>query len=43
MCKAYEDKGLSDDDALMNARLAKILQHEDYDYEKEQVILWSPN
>ena len=43
VCKAYEDKGLSDDDALMNARLAKILQHEDYDYEKEQVILWSPN
>ena len=42
VCKAYEDKGLSDDDALMNARLAKILQHEDYDYEKEQVILWSP-
>ena len=43
VCKAYKDKGLSDDDALMNARLAKILQHEDYDYEKEQVILWSPN
>ena len=42
VCKAYEDKGLSDDDALMNARLAKILQHEDYDYDKEQVILWSP-
>ena len=43
VCKAYEDKGLSDDDALMNARLAKILQHEDYDYDKQQVILWSPN
>ena len=42
VCKAYEDRGLSDDDALMNARLAKILQHEDYDYDKEQVILWSP-
>ena len=43
VCKAYEDKGLSDDDALMNARLAKILQHEDYDYDKQQPILWSPN
>ena len=42
VCKAYEDKGLSDDDALMNARLAKILQHEDYDYDKQQPILWSP-
>ena len=43
VCKAYEDKGLSDDDALMNARLAKILQHEDYDYDKQQPILWSPS
>ena len=43
VCKAYEDKGLSDDDALMNARLAKILQHEDYDYDKQQPILWSPH
>ena len=43
VCKAYEDKGLSDDDALLNARLAKILQHEDYDYDKQQPILWSPN
>ena len=43
VCKAYEDKGLSGDDALMNARLAKILQHEDYDYDKQQPILWSPD
>ena len=43
VCKAYEDKGLSDDDALLNARLAKILQHEDYDHDKKDVILWSPN
>ena len=27
----------------MNARLAKILQHEDYDYDKQQPILWNPN
>ena len=43
VCKAYEDKGLSGDDALLNARLAKILQHKDYDYDKQQPILWSPD
>ena len=43
VCNAYIERGLSDDDALMNARLAKILQHEDYDYDKQQPILWSPN
>ena len=42
VCKAFEDKGLSDKEALMNARLAKILQHEDYDYDRQQPILWSP-
>ena len=42
VCKAYNDKGLSDDDALLNARLAKILQHENYDYDRQQPILWSP-
>jgi len=42
VCKAYKDKGLSDDDALLNARLAKILQHEDYDYDRQEPILWSP-
>ena len=26
VCKAYRDRGLSDDDALLNARLAKILR-----------------
>ena len=26
VCQAYREKGLSDDDALLNARLAKILQ-----------------
>ena len=42
VCKAFEDRGLSEEDALMNARLAKILQHEDYDYDRQQPILWSP-
>ena len=40
--KAFEDRGLSEKEALMNARLAKILQHEDYDYDRQQPILWSP-
>ena len=42
VCKAFKDKGLSNEEALMNARLAKILQHTDYDYDREQPILWSP-
>ncbi len=42
VCKAFKDKGLSDEEALMNARLAKILQHENYDYDRQQPILWSP-
>ena len=39
---AYKDKGLTEEDALMNARLARILQHSDYDYGKEQPIPWTP-
>ena len=42
LCGAYREKGLSDDDALLNARLAKILQHEDYDYDRQKPILWNP-
>ena len=43
VCKAYRDRGLSDDDALLNARLAKILRNEDYDQDRNQPILWTPN
>ena len=39
---AFEEKGLSEDVALMNARLAKILTTEDYDHEKGEPILWNP-
>ena len=42
ICKAFKDKGLSEDVALMNARLAKILQHENYDYDRAEPILWNP-
>ena len=42
ICQAYKERGLSDDDALLNARLAKILQHTDYDYDRKEPILWTP-
>ena len=42
ICQAFRERGLSDDDALINARLAKILQHENYDYDREEPILWTP-
>jgi len=40
---AFKEKGLSEDIALENARLAKILTTEDYDHEKGEPILWSPS
>ena len=41
--EAFKEKGLSEEDALTNARLAKILTTEDYDHEKKQPILWNPS
>jgi DNA polymerase-1 len=35
-------KGLTEEDALKNARLAKILQVEDYDFTNQEPRLWSP-
>ena len=40
---AFIDKGMTVADALMNARLARILQHTDYDFNKQEPILWSPS
>lgn len=42
VCQAYRERGLSDDDALLNARLAKILQAEDYDFIGNAPVLWTP-
>ena len=39
---AFIDKGLTEEDALKNARLAKILQADDYDFTNQQVRLWAP-
>ena len=41
--EAFESKDLSEDDALENARLAKILQCEDYDFDKKEPRLFTPN
>lgn len=39
---AFEKAGLTEEDALKNARLARILRYSDYDHVNEQPILWTP-
>lgn len=38
----YEKAGLTKDDALVQARCARILQHTDYNFKRKEVILWTP-
>jgi len=40
--KAYIKAGLTEEDALQQARLAKILQYELWDNSTQKVILWEP-
>jgi DNA polymerase-1 len=40
--ETFESKGLTEEDALMNAQLAKILTTKEYDWESRNVIPWSP-
>lgn len=40
--QAFAEKDLDEDVALMNARLAKILQADDFDFSTQEPILWSP-
>jgi len=40
--EAFKGKGLGEDVALMNARLAKILTCNDYDLGEQRPILWTP-
>jgi 5'-3' exonuclease len=40
--KAFESKGLTESVGLANARLAKILQCTDYDFDTQSVKLWTP-
>ena len=40
--ETFKEKGMTEEDALVNARLARILTADDYDFNKKQPILWSP-
>lgn len=40
--QAFAEKDLDEDVALMNARLAKILQADDFNFSTQEPILWSP-
>ena len=39
---AYERKGLSEDDALVQSRVARILRPGEYDYPSMKPLLWQP-
>lgn len=39
---AYEQRGLTEADAIKQARLARILRNEDWDAVKKEPILWQP-
>lgn len=40
--ETYIKKGLTEEIAIMNARMARILRYTDYDFTKQEVILWNP-
>jgi len=40
--KTFESKGLTADDALLNARLARIVRDEDWDRKNKRVRYWTP-
>jgi len=40
--EAFEKKGLTEVDALLQARLARILRYGDYNRETKEVTLWTP-
>jgi DNA polymerase-1 len=39
----YQKKGLTEADALVQARVARILRHTDYDFKEKRVKLWTPS
>ena len=41
--KAFKDKDLKEHDAITNARLARILTVDDYDFKKQRPIPWTPS
>ena len=40
--ETFEEKDMTEEDALCNARLARILTTDDYDHDKKEPILWTP-
>ncbi len=40
--RAFEKKGLTESEALIQARVARILRAEDYDFKAKKPILWTP-
>ena len=40
--ETYEKKGLGEEEALTQARVARILRATDYDFKKKEPILWTP-
>ena len=40
--ETFVEKDLTEEDALVNARLARILQTSDYDHKTKEPILWTP-
>lgn len=38
----YHCRGLTEEDALVQARVARICQFQDYNFDKKEVILWNP-
>ena len=39
--KTFKEKGYSEEEALLNARMARILRHTDYNFKTSEVRLWS--
>lgn len=39
---AYEKAGLTEADALVQAQVARICRHDNYDFTKNEVVLWQP-
>lgn len=40
---AYAKAGLTEEDALLQARLARILRYKDYDFKNKEAKLWTPS
>jgi len=40
--EVYENKGLTEEDAIVQARCARILHSTDYDFKAKRPILWTP-